>query len=220
MQTTRQIKVPSFTVQAGPPTYQPPPTPRRVSLGALAAVLILLLGIGCVVVAVRALTPPGGAATIGPEGRGRGASTPTPAVLAVEPVVAPAKYAGVAPVEPATAAPLAVITPAVETMHVSDQGVTQPAPAHQPRYSPRGGPLPGQEAQPAPQRVETYRCAWPRPVSVSIMPGVNRYRVEHHGDDMWLWWGAGTIGDPNYKQCRLQDVWEPFGETWEGRRTQ
>jgi hypothetical protein len=110
---------------------------------------------------------------------------------------------------------LDTVAPAVETMRVSDQGVTQDAPTHQARYSVRGGPLPGAPtAEPQPQRVETYQCAWPRPVRVSIVPGVNPYRVEHHGDVMWLWWGAGTTGDPNYKQCRLQDIWEPFAGTW------
>lgn len=122
----------------------------------------------------------------------------TPAII--NPAIGAAPDAAPAPHAAAGPAPIAAIKPAVETMRVSEQGVTppavggvtQPAPAHQPRYSVRGGPLPGAATpETPPQRVEVYKCLLPRSITFDVMPGVDLYRIEQYGPDMWV-----TVGEP------------------------
>lgn len=207
MSTTRQIKVDAPTTyirgQGWVQNAQSAPSRPALSARWLAFALLLALAVGVLAVAYSLLkTAPDQAV-----------ASPTPASVPSAPIMDSSRPQEDAPTI------LAVVTPAVIIDRVSDQGVTQPAAAHQPRVSVRGGPLPGATTPAAdpPQRVEVYHCAWPNATTVSIAPGIDPYRVERHGNDMWLWRGAGTIGDPNFQQCRLQDVWEPFVGTWNGR---
>ena len=183
MQTTKQIKVPAFSMQGGPPAYQQAaPPPRRVPFGLVAFVLLLALGIGSAVVGwrvlsqLRAATP---AATAQP-------SAPVDISVLLR-----------------SDAPRILLTP-----------VPQPVPTHTPpRYSVRGGPLPGAqpvEPQPAPQRVEIYACKLPRSQTYELWPGVDPYRVEQYGPDTWL-----VIGEHprtvTARACRLisNKEWTP-----------
>ena len=121
---------------------QAPTTPRRIPLGALAAVLVLALLLGSVAVGWRVLSEPRPA--------------PTPAVLSVDPATPPAPVdpaavmrgeAGARPQEDAPTI-LAAVTPVVETMRVLSEPRVDPTPT--PRNGPRptatralrGGPLP------------------------------------------------------------------------------
>ena len=132
-QTTRQIQAPSFTVQAGPPTFTPPPTPRRIPFWPVAATLVLLLLAGSVYVGWRVLSG----------NEPRAAATPQPVVAPV----AGARPQGDAPAAaPEVGGVVLDARPLAEyrlpAPHLS-AGLAAATPApHESRVSPRGGPLP------------------------------------------------------------------------------
>lgn len=117
-QTTRQVRVPSFSVQAGPPTFTPPSTPRHIPFWPVAAALVLLLLAGSVFVGWRMLA--------GSEPRA--AATPQPVVAPVAPA---APVAGSRPQEDAPVV--------LDALPLAEYRLPAPhlSAGHEPRVSPR-----------------------------------------------------------------------------------